>query len=86
MIIAELRGRCRQLPGVLGGEGEILGTKDILSWSRTCGHSLKPCLHKFSQIYMYSVSIIIITIIIIIFIIIIIIIIIIIYYYYYYYI
>ena len=30
MIIAELRGRGRQLPSVLGGEGEILGTKDIL--------------------------------------------------------
>ena len=30
MIIAEHKGRCRQLPGVLGGEGEILGTKDIL--------------------------------------------------------
>ena len=31
IIIAELSGRCRQLPSVLSGEGESLGTKDILS-------------------------------------------------------
>ena len=31
MIIVELRGRRRQLPSVLAGQGEILGTKDILS-------------------------------------------------------
>ena len=31
MIIAELSGRCRQSPIVLGGEGQSLGTKDTLS-------------------------------------------------------
>ena len=31
MIIAELSGRCRQSPIVLGGEGQSLGTKDALS-------------------------------------------------------
>ena len=31
MITADLRGRCRQSPIVLGGEGQSLGTKDILS-------------------------------------------------------
>ena len=31
MIIAELSGRCRQSPTVLGGEGQSLGTKDALS-------------------------------------------------------
>ena len=39
MIIAELRGRCRQSPIVLGGEGKSLGTKDV---HRTFGHLLKP--------------------------------------------
>ena len=29
MIIAELSGKCRQLPSVLGGEGHSLGTKDM---------------------------------------------------------
>ena len=31
MIIAELSGRCRQSPIVLGEEGQSLGTKDALS-------------------------------------------------------
>ena len=31
MIIAEVSGRSRQSPIVLGGEGQSLGTKDILS-------------------------------------------------------
>ena len=31
MIIAELSGRCRQSPIVLGEEGQSLGTKDTLS-------------------------------------------------------
>ena len=31
MTIAELSGRCRQSPIVLGGEGQSLGTKDTLS-------------------------------------------------------
>ena len=50
MIIAELRGRHRQSAIVLGGEGQSLGTMDTFS-IRTCRHSLKPCLHKFSQMY-----------------------------------
>ena len=31
MTIAELNGRCRQSPIVLGGEGQSLCTKDTLS-------------------------------------------------------
>ena len=31
MIIAELSGRRRQSPIVLGGEGQSLGTKDVLN-------------------------------------------------------
>ena len=30
-LIAELSGRRRQSPSVLGGEGQSLGTQDILS-------------------------------------------------------
>ena len=79
MIIAELRGRCRQIPGVLGGEGEILGTKDIFSW----GPVDTPRSHVYRYIcivllLVHSVTIIVIIIIIIAIIIIIVIIIIII--------
>ena len=79
MIIAELRGRCRQIPGVLGGEGEILGTKDIFSW----GPVDTPRSHVYRYIcivllLVHSVTIIVIIIIIIIIAIIIIIVIIII--------
>ena len=79
MIIAELRGRCRQIPGVLGEEGEILGTKDIFSW----GPVDTPRSHVYRYIcivllLVHSVTIIVIIIIIIIAIIIIIVIIIII--------
>ena len=31
MLIAELSGRRRKSPSVLGGEGQSLGTQDILS-------------------------------------------------------
>ena len=79
MIIAELRGRCRQIPGVLGEEGEILGTKDIFSW----GPVDTPRSHVYRYIciallLVHSVTIIVIIIIIIIAITIIIVIIIII--------
>ena len=71
MIIAEHRGRCRQLPGVLGGEGEILGTKDMLSW----GPVDTPRSHVYRYICIVLLLVHIVTIIVIIIIIIIIIII-----------
>ena len=37
-IIAELSGRHREPPSVLGGEGEIFGTEDILSWGPADTH------------------------------------------------
>ena len=52
MIIAELSGRCRQSPIVLGGEGQSLRTKDALSIGPLENH-LKPCFHKSSQSYIY---------------------------------
>ena len=54
MIIAELSGRCRQSPIVLGGEGQSLGIKDALTIGPFNRHSLKPCFHKSSQIYINS--------------------------------
>ena len=53
MTIAELSGRCRQSPIVLGGEGQSLGTKDALSigpfdthWSHVFINPVKIYIYK----------------------------------------
>ena len=52
MLIAELSGRRRQAPSVLGEEGQSLGTQDILSIAPVYTHVTEAMfiLHKFSQI------------------------------------
>ena len=48
MIIAELSGRCRQSPIVLGGEGQSLGTKDTFS--------IRPLHTQWSHVFINPVS------------------------------
>ena len=51
MIIAELSGRCRQSPIVLGGEGQSLGTKDTLSIGPVHTHWSHVFINPVSDIY-----------------------------------
>ena len=53
MIIAELSGRCRQSPIVLGGEGQSLGTKDTLSIGPLETHWSHVFINPVSYIYIY---------------------------------
>ena len=51
MIIAELSGRCRQSPIVLGGEGQSLRTKDTLSIGPLHTHWSHVFINPVSDIY-----------------------------------
>ena len=53
MTIAELTGRCRQSPIVLGGEGESLGTKDALSIGPLDTHWRNVFINPVRYVYIY---------------------------------
>ena len=50
MIIAELNGRRRQSPIVLGGEGQSLGTKERLSIGPLDTHSSRVLINSVTYI------------------------------------